>query len=214
MSRLRRRDAGRDVVRLRHVRLRERSLRPEADLRRVSDRGRRRSSFSTALVRRRSCCSLLGPFVAFFGTGYFSGFGAVTAEIYPTAIRATAQGFTYNIGRLASAAAPFVVGTHGADARLRRRVHDDAVAFLVAAAFWMFIPETRGRELHIGRQRSPDAGVIRRAPAARRRRPSRSPRARVLRPSPSRDRARRRRGRRSRAMLISPATPGSRRSSP
>ena len=26
----------------------------------------------------------LGPFVAFFGTGYFSGFGAITAEIYPT----------------------------------------------------------------------------------------------------------------------------------
>ena len=39
-----------------------------------------------------------------------SGFGAVTAEIYPTAIRATAQGFTYNIGRVVSAA-PFTVGT-------------------------------------------------------------------------------------------------------
>ncbi len=35
---------------------------------------------------------LLGPFVAFFGTGYYSGLGAVTAEIYPTDIRATAQG--------------------------------------------------------------------------------------------------------------------------
>ena len=63
----------------------------------------------------------LGPFVAFFATGYFSGFGAVTAEIYPTAIRATAQGFTYNIGRLASALAPFTVGTARADARVRHR---------------------------------------------------------------------------------------------
>ena len=53
---------------------------------------------------------VLGPFVAFFGTGYFSGFGAVTAEIYPTRIRATAQGFTYNVGRIASAAAPFPEG--------------------------------------------------------------------------------------------------------
>ncbi len=53
---------------------------------------------------------LLGPFVAFFGTGFYSGFGAVTAEIYPTAIRATSQGFTYNLGRIASAAAPFTVG--------------------------------------------------------------------------------------------------------
>ena len=53
----------------------------------------------------------LGPFVGFFGAGYFSGFGAVTAEIYPTSIRATAQGFTYNLGRIASAAAPWTVGT-------------------------------------------------------------------------------------------------------
>src|SRR6185369_3865893 len=49
---------------------------------------------------------LLGPVTAFFATGYFSGFGAVTAELYPTAMRATAQGFTYNIGRIASAFAP------------------------------------------------------------------------------------------------------------
>ena len=49
--------------------------------------------------------------MAFFGTGYFTGFGIVTAESYPTAIRATAQGLTYNTGRLASAAAPFVVGS-------------------------------------------------------------------------------------------------------
>ena len=28
----------------------------------------------------------LGPFVAFFGTGYFSGFGVLTAEIYPKSI--------------------------------------------------------------------------------------------------------------------------------
>ena len=54
-------------------------------------------------ARRRSLLLVLGPFVAFFATGYFSGFGAVTAEIYPTAIRATAQGFTYNIGRARSA---------------------------------------------------------------------------------------------------------------
>ena len=54
---------------------------------------------------------LLAPVVAFAATGYFSGFAAVTAEIYPSRIRATAQGFTYNTGRLASAAAPFVVGS-------------------------------------------------------------------------------------------------------
>lgn len=90
---------------------------------------------------------LLGPFVAFFGTGFFSGFGAVTAEIYPTAIRATAQGFTYNLGRVASAAAPFTVGrlatTHGFSVAFTIT----GAAYLLGAIAWTWIPETRGREL-------------------------------------------------------------------
>ena len=89
----------------------------------------------------------LGPFVAFFGTGYFSGFGAVTAEIYPTAVRATAQGFTYNIGRIASAAAPWTVGqladTHG----FGFAFCTIAAAFGLAAVCWTWIPETKGRAL-------------------------------------------------------------------
>ncbi len=90
---------------------------------------------------------LLGPFVAFFGTGYFSGFGAVTAELFPTAIRATAQGFTYNIGRLASAAAPFMVGTMAQQRGFGAAFSMTAAAFLVAAILWLFIPETKGRQL-------------------------------------------------------------------
>jgi MFS family permease len=53
---------------------------------------------------------ILGPFVGFFGTGYFSGFAAIASELFPTEIRATAMGLTYNIGRGFSAIAPFVVG--------------------------------------------------------------------------------------------------------
>ena len=89
---------------------------------------------------------LLGPFVAFFATGYFSGFGAVTAELYPTAIRATAQGFTYNIGRVASAAAPFAVGTLAQTRGFSAALSICSVAFVLAAVFWIWIPETRGRE--------------------------------------------------------------------
>ena len=90
---------------------------------------------------------LLGPFVAFFGTGYFSGFGAITAEIYPTRIRATAQGFTYNIGRVASAVAPFTVGSLAATHGFRTALSTTAVAFVLAAITWIWIPETRGRRL-------------------------------------------------------------------
>jgi MFS family permease len=89
----------------------------------------------------------LGPFVAFFGTGYFSGFGAVTAEIYPTSIRATAQGFTYNIGRLASAVAPFAVGSLAQTRGFGTAFFTASIAFALAACCWIGIPETRGRAL-------------------------------------------------------------------
>jgi MFS family permease len=90
---------------------------------------------------------LLGPFVAFFGTGFYSGFGAVTAEIYPTAIRASAQGFTYNIGRLASATAPFTVGSLATSRGFGTAFLVAGAAYFVAALAWRFIPETKGREL-------------------------------------------------------------------
>jgi MFS family permease len=103
--------------------------------------------FAYATVPRADVLFWLGPFVAFFGTGYFSGFGAITAEIYPTAIRATAQGFTYNIGRLASASAPYVVGTMAQESGFESAFTITAAAYLVAAVLWLFIPETRGRAL-------------------------------------------------------------------
>lgn len=90
---------------------------------------------------------LLGPFVAFFATGYFSGFGAVTAELYHTSIRATAQGLTYNIGRVASAIAPFAVGSLAQSHGFSAALSICSVAFVGAAVFWIWIPETRGREL-------------------------------------------------------------------
>lgn len=103
--------------------------------------------FAYSSVQTPGSLLALGPFVAFFGTGYFSGFGAITAEIYPTTIRATAQGFTYNIGRLASAAAPFVVGAMAQQQGFGAAFLTTAAAFLFAAALWAVIPETRGRRL-------------------------------------------------------------------
>jgi MFS family permease len=98
-------------------------------------------------VRSPMALLVLGPFVAFFATGYFSGFGAVTAELYPTSIRATAQGFTYNFGRLASAVAPFAVGSLAQTRGFQAALSLTSIAFLLAAATWTFIPETRGRQL-------------------------------------------------------------------
>jgi MFS family permease len=100
-----------------------------------------------ASVRIPLVLLLLGPFVAFFATGYFSGFGAVSAELYPTAIRATAQGLTYNIGRVASAAAPFAVGTLAQTRGFGTALSICSIAFVLAGVCWIWIPETRGREL-------------------------------------------------------------------
>jgi MFS family permease len=90
---------------------------------------------------------VLGPFVAFFGTGYFSGFGAVAAEIVPTSIRATALGVTYNSGRLLSAIAPFMVGTMVQSRGYGAAFTMTSIFFMIAAALWIGIPETRGRKM-------------------------------------------------------------------
>ena len=53
---------------------------------------------------------LLGPVLGYFGHGYFSVFGSLVAEQFPAAVRATGQGTTYNIGRMAGAIAPYTIG--------------------------------------------------------------------------------------------------------
>jgi MFS family permease len=90
---------------------------------------------------------VLGPFVAFFGTGYFSGLGALVAELYPTSVRATAAGFCYNFGRIASAAAPYTVGRLAASSGFGVAFSVAGAAFLLAAVMWLWIPETRNSEL-------------------------------------------------------------------
>lgn len=90
---------------------------------------------------------VLGPFVAFFGTGYFSGFGAVASEIFPTSIRATALGVTYNSGRLLSAIAPFLVGTMVQSRGYGAAFTMTSIFFIIAAALWLGIPETKGRKM-------------------------------------------------------------------
>jgi MFS family permease len=92
--------------------------------------------------------AVLAPVTTFFATGFFSGFGTVTGELYPTAIRATATGFTYNVGRIASAISPFVVGsladTHGFGPAFALL----AGALLLGAATWIWLPESQRSPLH------------------------------------------------------------------
>lgn len=90
---------------------------------------------------------ILGPFIGFFGTGFYSGFGSIFSEIFPTRARGTAQGFCYNVGRGVSAAAPpligFLVGKYGFATGLTT-----VSVFAVAAAVVVItLPETKGKAL-------------------------------------------------------------------
>jgi len=90
---------------------------------------------------------LLGPFVAFFGTGFFSGYAAIASELFPGEIRAAAMGLSYNLGRGLSAAAPFAVGAIASQFGFLPAFFLLAGAFLAAALLALLLPETRGREL-------------------------------------------------------------------
>lgn len=63
-----------------------------------------------AVARTPLALLLLGPLVGFWGSGYFSGFSVIASEAFPTVLRGRALGFAYNLGRIVSAAAPFLVG--------------------------------------------------------------------------------------------------------
>ncbi len=89
----------------------------------------------------------IGPLVGFFGHGYFSLFGAMLAELFPSAIRGAAQGFCYNVGRAASALAPFVIGALADRAGIGSALALTSVFFLAAGGLIMTLPETRGEEL-------------------------------------------------------------------
>lgn len=91
----------------------------------------------------------LGPVLGFFGHGYFSLFGALLAELFPTAVRATGQGLTYNCGRALGALAPFTIG---ALATLPHVGIGSALAltsafFLLGAVLILFLPNTSGQQL-------------------------------------------------------------------
>lgn len=100
-----------------------------------------------AVIRSPLLLLLLGPFVAFFGTGFFSGYAAITSELFPGEIRAAAMGLSYNLGRGLSAVAPFAVGAIATRFGFLPGFFLLAGAFLAAALLALLLPETRGREL-------------------------------------------------------------------
>ncbi len=86
-----------------------------------------------AFVGSPAALLAIGPLIGFFGTGYFSGFSVISSELFPTALRGSAMGFVYNIGRLLSAVAPWMIGKVSENAGLGSALCLTSGAFLVAA---------------------------------------------------------------------------------
>ena len=93
-----------------------------------------------AFVRNQNALLLITPLVGFFGTGYFSGFSVIASELFPAVLRGSAMGFVYNIGRIVSAAAPYLVGAISQSRDLRYALCITSAAFLLAAVIATALP--------------------------------------------------------------------------
>ncbi|SFU21785.1 MFS transporter [Mesorhizobium sp. YR577] len=100
------------------------------------------------LITSPTALLIFGPVVAFFGTGFYSGFAPTFAELFPTNVRATAQGFIYNGGRAVSAISPALVGVMSGHFGLGGALAFTAGFFLLAGLIVLiFLPETKGVDL-------------------------------------------------------------------
>jgi len=88
----------------------------------------------------------LSPLLGFAGSGYFSVFGVMLAELFPTAVRGIGLGFSYNFGRALCALAPWGVGYVADQAGYGTALALNA-GFFCAAALIYTLPETRRRNL-------------------------------------------------------------------
>lgn len=127
----------------------------------IADRIGRRPAFSlfmvgalvtipiyvTAAAKSETVLMLVGPLLGYFAHGYFSVFGALLAELFPTSIRATGQGFCYNIGRMFSAMSPYLIGRAAEQGGLGLALSINALFFGLAGILIWLLPETRDVEL-------------------------------------------------------------------
>lgn len=84
----------------------------------------------------------------FFVIGGFGTFALYLPELFPTRVRATGQGFCWNMARTITAAGPLLVGTLlAAFGSFQAAAIATTVAYVVGLIAIWFGPETRGRPL-------------------------------------------------------------------
>ncbi|HEX8801260.1 MAG TPA: MFS transporter [Terriglobales bacterium] len=102
----------------------------------------------TYLPISNSVMLVLGFPLGFFASGVFSPIGAFFTELFPSRVRGSGQGFSYNAGRGIGALFPTLVGYLSVRMGLGHAISTFAViAYLTMVVATLLLPETRGREL-------------------------------------------------------------------
>jgi MFS family permease len=83
-----------------------------------------------------------GPIMGMAFGGVYGVTGSFLAELFPSAIRALAGGFCFNVGRLGAVLAPFTVGYIGQAYGLSAGIICSPIIFAFGVAVTLFLPET------------------------------------------------------------------------
>ncbi len=136
--------------------------------------GRRRTFFTFGVLSALIVCLytlapisngamlVLGFPLGFCANAMFAPTGAFYAELFPTCVRGTGQGFCYNFGRGVGAFFPALVGILSAKLPLGTAIGIYTVgAYGLAILALLFLPETQGRDIRVddGARRPTELGI-------------------------------------------------------
>ena len=104
--------------------------------------------FVTTSIAQPGIGLVVSFLLGFFASGQAGGMGAYLAELFPTAIRATGQGFAYNFGRGIAGFGPLMVGTLAGGIGLGTAVLAVGTAgAVIGLCALLSLPETRNRNI-------------------------------------------------------------------
>ncbi len=102
----------------------------------------------TQLTLTNTQMLVLGFPLGFSASGIFSGMGAFLTELFPSAVRATGQGFTYSFGRAVGALFPGLVGYLSQSSSLAFAIGVFAgSAYCIVLVMSLLLPETQNKQL-------------------------------------------------------------------
>lgn len=104
-----------------------------------------------AVVTNKPVVYLIVFLLGFF-TGYWASYGSIVTETFPTRIRATAAGVTYNCARAINLFGPVIVATVAAATSWNLALSLPAVCAVLAGLLIWTLPETKGREITAGEE--------------------------------------------------------------